>query len=331
MVVIHGRPVSAYDGVEDIDMYCQDIAVISHGEDRRQNGEPVIRHAHYIAEHMDEIIIHPKYKKTARAAGWMHDVVEDSDSEEGEDNIHVFNPYSPYQRVQFLNGSMDGKRYLNTLLSDGGSEGRWVSYIVDRVTYRKERGVYEDYVRRIFRFKPDGTTLKLLDKLAKKGDRLSFLNIITAVLKMVDRDHNTDPEEERNTDKLMEEYAELEIASYEELRDFYYNHKVLDAFREIDNLSYNPEFFKRVLVETFRDKMTATAIDNLFFYLPLAEDALLRNIPQDNGLYDSGKVRRMIEKVYANSLAIGDRFGGHAAFDLDVIERVGMNRGRDLE
>ncbi|MBI2650538.1 hypothetical protein HYX04_04450 [Candidatus Woesearchaeota archaeon] len=166
---------------------------------------------------------------------------------------------------------------------------------------------YFDYINNIFSFPQDGVQRNL--------------SIIAGVLKAADRRKNTNPDERRNVDKLVAEYLGFKDASQTELIEFYKRTKTFAAFRHSGDFSVNVALFVETLLESFKAKQQAMAIDNLAFYLPLAERRLLVDVGDKNGLFDWGKVRNLLKEAYADSLRL---YPGADA--LYVVDRLGVNR-----
>ena len=80
--------------------------------------------------------------------------------------------------------------------------------------------------------------------------------------------------------------------------------------------------FVETLLSAFRSKQQATALDNLTQYLPLAEERLLFEIKEQNGLFHWRKLRRVVKETYLDSLRALEGTG----IDIYTVRRMGMNR-----
>lgn len=281
---------------EDVVAYASALAHQLFKGITRANGLP------YTQEHLQEVaglaeivLLPSKYKESAVATGWLHDAGEDIS---GIDVLNPFDEQSSQRSPQAIT--------LNELLMEAGEEGKYLCYMVNLLTHRE--GIpYLDYVNKIFSFLSSGEQRNL--------------SIIAGVLKVADRKKNTNPNDKNNVDKLVEEYLRLRSASQRELIEFYKRTKTYDAFRQSGDFAVNVALFVETLLDSFKAKQEAMAIDNLAFYLPLAERRLLVDVGDKNCLFDWGKVRNLLKDAYTDSLRL---YPGTDA--LHVVKRLGVNR-----
>ncbi|MBI2541199.1 hypothetical protein HYV80_00625 [Candidatus Woesearchaeota archaeon] len=260
----------------------------------RANGLPYTQeHLAKVAASAEKVLLPSRYKESGVATGWLHDAGEDISE------IDVFNPYNPRPKTS-------GAVTLNDILEEAGKEGEYLCYMVNLLTHR-EGMPYFDYINNIFSFPEEGIQRNL--------------SIIAGVLKVADRRNNTNPNERSNVDKLVTEYLGLKDASQAELMGFYKRTKTFVAFKQCGDFSVNVALFVETLLDSFKAKQQAMAIDNLAFYLPLAERRLLVDVGDKNGLFDWGKVRNLLKEAYADSLRL---YPGADA--LYVVDRLGVNR-----
>ena len=74
----------------------------------------------------------------------------------------------------------------------------------------------------------------------------------------------------------------------------------------------------------FRSKQWAIAIDTLTKYMPHAEQALLVNVGEDNGIFDWDNVRQIIKNTYLESLKVVNEYSLINPFT--VAKKSGMNK-----
>jgi hypothetical protein len=150
---------------------------------------------------------------------------------------------------------------------------------------------------------------------------------------MVDRRINIFPNEEIYTDALVKEYCSLDGTDKETLERFYKRTNTIDAFIVNGELrtGIDIDLFDLTLRSLFKIRKRAMAGDNLYQYLPLAEDRLLiktgeRNgsfnlsVAERNGLFDWHRVRQMLKDTYLDSLK------WHPGIVYEV-GRMGLNKG----
>jgi hypothetical protein len=312
----------------DIVTFCrEDIAIPVYGEMKRQCGEYEIEHAEKVARHAEDILLPSVLKDAGVAAAWLHDVPELFRKRKGH-HIDVFNPYSLGQRMRAREERKQGSQFINDSLSPLGSDGRHISYMVDRITYREELGRYEGYRRIIFKFKEDRLWMHFLLKLLRRDKNIRGMAVLTACNKTFDRNVNTEPEEERDIEPLMAEYRKKKGGGEKTLRHFYHVCGVEGTFRALDDFSYNEQVLYDAIMKKWWGKKLAYAKDNLEYFLPDAEDALWFFIPDDNALFDKAEMRGLLKNLYKKSLKILTDSGMPEEFDMYALQRMGNNRGR---
>ncbi|MGM5480737.1 MAG: hypothetical protein ACQESC_04740 [Nanobdellota archaeon] len=262
----------------------------------RKTGLPyTTAHLEKMAEKSADILTTKDYCEPALAAAWLHDVVEDIDS------IDVYHPFrgSP---------SDPQKTYLNTLLKPAGINGTFTSYFVNRLTHRP--GIpYFDYIMKIFTF----------DHNATHPDT----KIVAAVLKLIDRFLNTDPDEKRNVEGLLAEYRALDFSDDKVLAAFLKKTRTYDAFLDKGLFYRDDDLFISTLETEFQAQQEAIAIDNLSLYLPFAEQKLLVDIGSDNRIFDYDKLRNLMKQLYLDSIKL------YPGVDpIHIVKKLGANKRR---
>lgn len=286
---------------EDITVFSKELAMYLHDGIPRLTGVPYFEHLREVSEGIKGIIKPSEYSDTVQAAGWLHDGPEDINF------FDVFNPFDPPKRED-MNPDMI---YLNDLVRLAHENGRWLCYIVDRMTNRGE--IYFEYMEKKFSF--------------SKGGILEDLDILSAILKLVDRQSNTRKDEVLDMEKEVNEYMELKNAGVEELRVFYSKYKVIDSFREKGSFAYNFSFFVSALEKRFREKVMANALDNLTHYIPKAETKLLvPNFENGHKLFHYDKLRQMLKETFMESLEI---LKPSIPNFIHVMRKSGYNRGNE--
>ena len=263
----------------------------------RDTGLPYTKeHLEKIANRVYTIILpHSGYKETAASASWLHDGPEDIIG------LDVFDPSEPRPK------SKRDDVFLNDIVKKAGEPGKSMCYMVDKLTYR-EGAAYQDYFNNIFKFPRDPGLLR-------------DLSIITAIVKMVDRKMNINPDDKLNVDNLVRSYASMKDASQVELEMFYKSTKTIDAFRESGGIRYNPVVFVETLHQGFKAKQESVAIDNLSQYLPLAEKRLLVDIGKENKLFNWIELRKILKECLIDSLRL---YPGEDK--LHVVKKLGANK-----
>lgn len=257
----------------------------------RDTGLPYTQeHLAKVAFKLQEITMPSRYRDAAVGAAWLHDAVEDT-------YVQVINPFDASQEKGI-------GTYLNDLFAEAGEEGKALCFIVHLMTHRKGTS-YPDYVGKIFTFPDDG--------------RLRQLHILAALVKMADRRMNINPDESRNVNALVEEYVGLKDLSERALEEFYKRTKTIDAFRRKGSLEIDVGLFVKTLLNEFEAKQRTTALDNLSLYVPQAEQKLLIEVGENNGLFRWRAVREMLKEIYTASLRL---YPG----DVHDIRRLGVNR-----
>lgn len=236
------------------------------------------------------------FQDAAVATAWLHDSAEDIKG------LDVFDPFDASKAER-----KEDVVYLNDLLAEAGDEGKAVCFMVNLMTHRVEKGIiYPEYVQNIFSF--------------PKAQPQRDLHILTGIIKMADRRMNINPDERRNINKLVKEYISLEGADKKTFEEFYRKTKIIDAFtRKGEITSLDIGLFSETLRNAFMEKQRAVAIDNISFYLPLAEKKLLVDIGEKNNLFHWENVRKMLKETYIDSLRIYP--GG-----IHEVKLLGINR-----
>lgn len=302
------QPIKRIEKGESTEGYASNLAYSLFKGITRDTGLPYTHdHLARLALLIGELVVSEKYKEALVAAAWLHDSVEDIE------NIGVFDPFEKEpetlraKRSGVENDSEQreqGLIYLNDLLENAGETGKYICFIVNLITHRK--GVlYQSYVYNIFTF-PEKPLLR-------------DLHILAGVLKMADIRLNTNPDEKKNVNSCVEDYIALRNADEKALEAFYKKTKVIDAFRKKGSMGFDIGLFVQTLLEGFKQKQRAIAIDNICQYLPLAEHRLLVEVGKENGLFDWQKLRNMLKSTYADSL----RCYPGSIYD---VKRMGMNR-----
>jgi hypothetical protein len=245
----------------------------------RANGLPYT-HEHFakIAALVDELTLPSEYRDAAIAGAWLHDTAEDIPY------IDVFNPFGEEPIKQ------EGIVYLNDCIKEAGEMGDAISFIVDLMTHRKDQISYQDYFFNIFSF---SDTQPLRD-----------LHILTGLLKMADRRMNTSPDESRNVNELGRMYLKMidEGADSKTLEELYKRTKTIDAFMRKGDMGPDLGLLIETSRNVFRQNQRSFATDNLLQYLPLAEERLLIEVGENNGLFSWGKLRKVLKDTYIDSL-----------------------------
>jgi len=150
--------------------------------------------------------------------------------------------------------------------------------------------------------------LRLLSKVPGFSDldfsHLRNLHAIAGIIKSVDTRYNTNPDEKVNFTKILNMYANLRGADTGELVDFYRKSKIIDAFEQKGDYSYDPVLFEHQIRQRAKHRMQARSIDNLGFYLPLAEDKLLVEWRGGDDLFDKVALRALLKEAYIDSLRV---------------------------
>ena len=227
------------------------------------------------------------------------------------------------------------KVYLNELFDDlNNPDGKKVCYGVDRITVRPEIGKYEGYSRILIKLQEELIENEDLSSQLKRGDidAIKILMIMDACIKVFDKDNNTDPDEERDLGPLLEKYAALKDAGPNAIRQFYSDCGVLNTFRATKDFSYNKKAFSNAVIDRWRGKKIAQAEDNIDYFLSDAEDSLYIFISENNGLFDTHKMKRLLKTLYKKSLKILENEGIDTDFYIrNVLPRMGHNRLRQRD
>lgn len=294
---------------ENIKGYASDIVHGLFEGIYRDSGLPyTYEHFAAIAALVDELILpSSKYRNSAIATAWLHDTAEDIPG------VDVFNPFEEEPVRQ------EGVIYLNDCLKEAGESGDYTSFMVNLMTHRKEnpemhiKGVsYQDYFLNIFTF----------PHTQPQRD----LHIITGVVKMADRRKNTNPNESRNVNDLVEKYIALvdSGADSKTLEKIYKKTKTIDAFLRKGDMGLDIGLFVDTLNNVFRQKQRSVATDNLLQYLPLMEERLIVDLEENNGLFYWGKVRKLLMETYIDSLKIYSEYVPSST--IHEIKNMGRNR-----
>lgn len=287
------QPIRQIEKGESVEGYASNLAYSLFKGITRDTGLPYTHdHLARLALLISDLALPSKYNDALIAAAWLHDSAEDIE------NIDVFDPFGKEPEKK------EGIVYLNYLLENAGETGKYICFIVNLMTHRKN-ALYQDYVYNIFTF-PDKPILK-------------DLHILTGLLKMADIRLNTNPDEKKNVNSCVEDYIALINADEKALEAFYSKTKVIDAFRKKGSMAFDAGLFVETLMEGFRQKQRAIATDNICQYLPLAEHRLLVEVGKENGLFDWQKLRNMLKSTYVDSL----RCYPGSLYD---VKRMGMNR-----
>lgn len=263
----------------------------------RKTGLPYTTdHLQRMAETASDILLPSKYRDPAIAAAWLHDAVED---------IGPIDVYHPFLNPPELDPD---KTYLNKLLANAHFSGALTSYLVNKLTHRG--GIpYFDYIMAIFTFDHNGTH--------------PDTKIVAAILKLIDRFLNTNPDETRNVDELLREYRSLDFSDGEAVKDFLKKTKTFDAFLEKGTFYRDDDLFVSTLETRFQAQQEAIAIDNLSLYLPLAEQKLLIDVGTDNGIFDWHKLRALLKSVFLDSIKL------YPGVDsIHIVRKLGANKRR---
>lgn len=282
---------------DDLVAYSKALATRLFSGIYRKTGLPyTTNHLEKMASTASDILNQGPYFKPAIATAWLHDVVED---------ISGFDVQAP---PRDLSQKDSDTIFLNTILENAGADGEAACYLVDKLTHRKEVS-YIDYFSSIFDFS-DQSPLK-------------NLNVVAAVLKLIDRFLNTNPDETPNVDTLLTAYRNLDWNDEDVVRSFLKKTKTYDAFADRGDFSKDETFFAETLKGRFRSQQEAIAIDNLSLYLPFAEQKLLMSMPVENGLFDWHKLRRLLKQAYLDSLEL------YPGFDpFHIVLKLGANKKR---
>jgi hypothetical protein len=279
---------------EDIVTYSARLSAMLLGSKKRESGGPYFDHCREVVDELSKVIKPSLFSDSCTAAGYLHDLPEEIDY------VDVYDPVG--QKPEKL-GSV---AYLNDLVRKAGSEGKWMCYIVDKLTRRDKR--YSEYMDNI-----------LLNISPSESDYKRSLDILTIILKIADRHTNTNPLETRDVNDEVEIYAALKSASEEALKFFYRTRNVLDFFNRTGNYEYNQALFVEALNKNFEAKKHSNALDNIWGYLRRAEEKLLIDI-KDSDLFDPNALRDLIKECYRNSMKI-------TGLDYETVMRTGLHRG----
>jgi hypothetical protein len=247
-------------------------------------------HLAKVASLVEDVTIQSPYRDSAIAAGWLHDSVEDIDQFETR-------PLESGRRHQ-------GVTYLSDLVSNAGKDGERTCFMVNLMTHR-EGVIYPDYFYNIFNLPPNTEERNL--------------HILTGIVKVSDMRSNINPYESKNFNDLLDKYMGMKDATEEEREEFYKKTKTIDAFRKKGSLDLDLELFTRCLTDGFQQKKRVTAINNLSYNLPVAEQRLLIDVGKDNGIFDWEKVRALLKDAFLDSLRL---YPG----DLHEVRKLGVNR-----
>ena len=285
------------------------------GKTRHTGADYSTAHLGVVANRVGDIVRQDsRYYDIALAASWWHDGPEDIPG------LDVYNPYEFFARKD------NGKVYLNDLLGAAGKYGDWTSYIVDLVTHREEDEKYFDYVKHTFDF--PRARWNWLEAIAKPFSyipgfagldyqNLRNLHAVAGIIKTVDMRYNTDPDEKVNFEKALNAYANLKDADEDKLVEFYKKNKVIDAFEQKNDYSYNPKLFEEQFRQRAKHRLQARSIDNLGYYLPLAEDKLL--VEWDGPeFFDKAAMRALLKEAYIDSIRV-------FPLDIHAVKLFGFN------
>lgn len=286
---------------QNLAAFSKELAMFLHDGIKRLTGVPYFEHLREVSETTKEIIIPSEYSRPVEGAGWLHDSAEDIDF------FEVYNAFDPPK----IEERDPDKVYLNELVRAAHEKGEWLCYLVDRMTNRGE--IYFEYMEKKFTF--------------SKGGVIEDLDILSAILKLVDRKSNTKKDEILEMDQTIQKYMELKNADDEELKKFYSRYKVSDAFRKKGSFEYNVGFFVAALNERFREKVMANALDNLSHYIPKAETKLL--VPyfrNRHELFHYDKLRQLLKEAFMESLEI---LQPSIPNFIQIMRKSGYNRGNE--
>ena len=199
----------------------------------RLTGEPFIRHPERLERLTRDIFRDTEFKTSARAAALVHESAEDS-------NITVFGE-EPCLCNFYRSVEEDGKR---------------ICYIVDKLTHKKGTIRYIVYMHQIFNLAPSGETRDL--------------DIITLIMKILDRYENTNPRKRINKDYYREEFREFKGQGREQ--ELIEKYKISEYIRPGKKLT--ADMLVNSLEEKLVRKLSVNAIDNKGLpYLPKIEYA----------------------------------------------------------
>jgi hypothetical protein len=207
---------------------------------------------------------------------------------------------------------------LNDLLKEAGEKGKQICYIVNKLTWRKDKESYSEYMDRVLEVNDSGLN--------------RALDIVAIIIKLSDRVQNTLPFEERgDVNEIVKEYTKLNErkAPEKEFMEFYKKHKVLDYFRQKANYKYDVNLLVKALNDVHDITLESNSWDNLGEYVGKPEELLLSR-PKENDklVYNPDKLRSLIKKANVNSLKI---FCSHLGVDplkaIKIIQRTAHYRG----
>ncbi|MEM7816087.1 MAG: hypothetical protein QXN71_03140 [Candidatus Aenigmatarchaeota archaeon] len=193
---------------------------------RRLTGEPFIRHPERLEKLVCSVLKETELKIPARASALVHECSEDS-------NIQVFGE----------------EPCLSNFYKNVENDGKSICYIVDKLTHKKDIR-YIVYMYRLFRLAPSG----------KERD----LDLLTLIIKMLDRYENTNPKDRINKDYYVDEFREFKKQGRE--RELLKKYNIRNSNRRLSERE-----FLDLLGEKLVRKLLVNAIDNTGPYLPKIE------------------------------------------------------------
>ncbi len=309
------------------------FSVKLHSNTVRDNGRLYPDHLKEVAGKTSDIIVSPRYKRSAEAAGHMHDSHEDIPG------VVILDPrkFSFYFNEQPLQLPEEhaGKLIINQELEKFGEEGEHTSFVIYMVTREKHNRTKFDYVFNIINAfdNAGGDELKIPPKVMHE------LVTVSLIVKTADLNSNTDPDEAYFGNHDLREARNANQKGTAAMIDFLVEHGVADGFFERGKfVGFDESLFLQLMEAQFEEKKLRYAIENVGMYLPKIEKRLLitpgleggvfnLQKARDNGLYDYDKMRELLTSLYANSVRILDTLQFPSGSSIHIATKLGTAKG----
>lgn len=282
---------------------CRSIALRLSGDTRRQNGSTVLSHFQDVAEHTMSML-HPEWHPFGEALGLLHDLKEDY-----PDKFCIYRSETEIGKNMIV---------LEDELAEFFPASHLVCKLVHDITHSSAADKsYKFYTERIFNF-----NRTLSDKPYDEQAAAAIL----LVGKLADRISNTSRDEVLDPDAIRADFKEFQhklkaacddlnsSEAQDALFEYYKKKDVLFFPQDVgghplewyrDNrLLADPELFLKGAQARFQLKKVSNAQDNIDFFLPRFEKALLHDSPWVDYVIDSDKVRRTVHNLYVTSIKI---------------------------
>jgi len=271
-----------YSPEKPISLAARDLGVALSDGHIRRNGEPESEHLRRVSKGIESIVMANHFSEALIGSGWLHD------GPENNDEIDVWNPYDPPDESVL---DLENKVYLNLLFEAGNDTANTMNYFIYKMTRRKGE-IYAVHMLKKFSFAP----------AEKKAHNL---DVLSGIMKMVDRNDNNDLNEQPCAEPLLDKYRLLRSASRPEILDFYARSGVLDKFEQRGDFGWDEKFFVDAFENSFTEMKRGNARDNLTFYIPIAETYIL--VPYYNkaqNLFRYNAFRELLKGMLIDSIRI---------------------------